>query len=366
MALIPEPHRVQVIWLAILGTLAIFLLGSAFVPVEGQVKGYCVLEPVRTWTLSERRVGSYESRTDDRSTGLIMGCRVHQFSRSTVLELGLDAQAGRDDYVAAGAVVAEMQSSDLDLEIAERSTAIEEARARLVSLQAGAKPAALRRAQLERERARAELEAITPRYERNQALYARGGISADEWETVETRRELLQLDLSLAEAQIEVLESGDSPEEVQAAEETLQALQAELDMVEAMRSAMVIRSPIAGRLRMNSGEGVLLSVSAVDSLVVSILLPQHRANELAPGQAIHTLIPGLGNEVFGGTLLRIEQQVLATERGPYIRAVGVIPDSDSRLEVGMQGRARISVGPSTALERMKRGIQAALFRELGP
>jgi multidrug efflux pump subunit AcrA (membrane-fusion protein) len=364
--LVPEPHRRRSIWIAILGSLALFLLGSAFVPVEGQLKGVCLLEPARYWTFTERRVGSYESRTDDHITGRILSCRLHQFDRGAVLDLGLGADGISGQRVEAKQVVAALQSSDIDLELAERSTALGEARGRLADLQAGAKPATLAHARLEAERAAAELSAHNPRYERQRTLFEQGGISSEEWESVAAQRELLQLDVQLAAAEQEILESGGSPERIAAAEETLNSLESELQAVRTMAAALEIRCPIAGSLHMNPSEGVLLSVSAVDSLVISIMLPQRNAHELVPGQAIQALIPGLGEELFRGQLLRVEREVLATARGPYIRAVGLLPNPEGKLETGMQGRARISVGRSTLLDRLHRGLRSILFQELGP
>ncbi len=366
MSFVPRPRRVLSLWLGILGALGLVILCSAYLPLEGRVSGYCVLEPVRAWTLLERRVGSYEARTEDRLAGRILGCRIHQFSREAVLELGIGDTGLPGARVRAGDVVAELSSSNLDLELAERSTALAEARGRLVSLRAGAKPAELSHAHLKRERAASELASQSAHYARSQALFAEGGISVQEWEEIQARHDLLQLDLLLAAAEIEVLESGDRPTEIARAEDALLALERELQAVEAVHSSLAIRSPIAGELRMNPEAGVLLRVAATDSFVASVLLPQRRADELESGQAIHALIPGLGNEVFHGTLLRVEQDVIPTERGPYIRAVGLLPDVDGRLEAGMQGRARISVGRSTLLTRARRGLQSALFRELGP
>jgi len=354
------------IWAAIIGSVALFFLGSAFVPVEGQVKGFCLLEPARRWTLTERRVGSYESRTDDNLSGRILDYRLHQFDRPAVLDLGLGGAGAPSDAVLAGQVVAQMNSSELDLERAERSTALEEARGRLAALKAGAKPAALTHAQLQARRAAAELEAMKTRYDRQEALFERGGISAEDWESTRAERDLLELDLQLANAELAILESGDSPEQIRAAEESLRALEREHAAVSEMRAALAIRSPIAGVLDMNPSTGVLASVSSVDSLVVSIMLPQQRASELSAGQAIQALIPGLGEELFGGELIRIEQEVLATERGPFIRAVGLIPNHEGQLEIGMQGRARISVGRSTLLKRFHRGLRSVFFQELGP
>ena len=366
MPLIPEPRRKLTIWAALLGSLALFFLGSAFVPVEGQVKGFCLLEPARQWTLTERRVGSYESRTDDNLTGRILDYRLHQFDRPAVLDLGLGGDSMENDQVDAGQVVAQMSSSELELDLAERSTALEQARGRLAALRAGAKPAALTHAQLQARRAAAELEAMEIRYDRQKALFERGGISDEDWESTRANRDLLELDLQLAHAELAILESGDNPAEVQAAEETLRALEREHAAVSGMRDALAIHSPIAGILDMNPSTGVLASVSSVDSLVISVMLPQHRASELASGQALQALIPGLGEELFTGRLIRIEQEVLATERGPFIRAVGVIPNPEGMLEIGMQGRARISVGRSTLLKRFQRGLRALFFQELGP
>ncbi len=369
MSMVPAPHRTRIIWLAIFGVVALALLVSAFVQVERTVGGTCLLDPALRWTLKEVRQGSYESKATDISSGQILYYRLYQFDRPAFLDLDLSALSPSTSLghrVSAGQAVARMKSSSLDLELAERSTALQEAQGRLATMLGGAKPEEIEHARLALERAKAELDAFGPQYERQQQLHGEGVVSDYVWEEVAARRELLELDVSLAEAELRVLSSDAQPQMIEEARMSIAALEQELATVENMLSAQVIETPIPGWLRSGGDGETLLSVSEQDTMIVRILLPQSLVCHAERGQSLKAHFPGVEGGMTTGTVLRIDRRATVSGAGPIIVVYGAIANEAGLLEEGMQGRARLYCGKSTLLDRLWDDILRVLRQELWP
>ncbi|MCP4546235.1 MAG: hypothetical protein GY835_07195 [bacterium] len=366
MPLVPTPRKTQMIWLVLIACLAVLILLSAVISIDDNVSGVCELSPATMWTLSERRVGSYESKTVNLVSGEILQYRIYQFDRPACLDMDLGGTrdtSGNMIPVHVGQTVLTMKSSDLELEMAERTTALAEARSLLLTLQGGAKPEEIRHTTLGLERSRAELEAFSPQYERQQQLFADGIISDRMWEETSTQYRLLQMDISLGEASLDVISSDARPEDIAAAEASIEALENELIMVENMLSAQEIHSPISGYMHVNPDSGLVLSVADIDTLIVKMLIPQHVAFKIKRNQELRVAIPGAHSGLVDGHVLRIDPNTLVTATGAFVVVYGLIDNSSGLLTYGMQGRSRIYCGESTILTRIKSNLQQAMNKE---
>jgi len=368
MPLVPKPRKVRAVWLAIGALILLLLLLSAFISIERKVVGVCQLRPARQWTLTERRVGSFESKTIDLGSGEILQYRLYQFDRPAYLDVDLSrlSDGGRLISVESGQTVLNMKSSALELELAERNTSLQEARALLMTLRSGAKPEELERAGLSLARAEAELDAFRPQFERQRELVAEGIISDSIWEEANTHFRLLQADCDLAEAELEVLSSDAAPERITATENTILALEHELQTVSEMLSAQEIQTPISGQLKVEPDSGLLLSVSNMDSMIVRMLVPQRQAYLVKAKQEFHMAIPGVRDGSLRGEVLRVDWSTLNTRSGSYIAVYGLIENGNGALGEGMQGRSRIHCGRTTLLRRFRENFFTAIRSEFGP
>ena len=363
MSDVPRPHRGRTLWLASLGVLAIFSFLASSLQVERVVTGACQFDPSLRWSLTELRAGSFESRTEDLISGEILDYQLYQFDAAAFL--GLEIPAGGGGDVERGQIVAKLQSSRLELDIAERRTALAEARSELSRLESGEKPEEVAAARIAARRARTALDAFLPQFERQRGLNEEGIVSQEMWEEALARKDLLELDLLLADANIDVLTSDARPERIAGARATRSAVAAELAMIEGMLSATEIRAPLAGRLR-SGGELSLLSIAKLDTMIVRILIPQQRAGVLQVGQTFRTYVPGVAENIAEGRLVRIDRRAGSTMAGPFIVAYGLVPNTDETLAEGMQGRARLRCGNDTLLGRLWRDIAQSFKREMWP
>ncbi len=349
MASVPEPRRAGRLWLGIVLILAIMLIASAFLPGERILKGICVLEPTRSWSLTELRPGTFESRAMDLAADRLIHYRLFEFDRPSLMDLQLPVlDSGQSVPIEEGQVVVRFSASSLDLQIAERRSQLESAKARLAVLEAGAKPSEIAWARVAVEQARADLDAQRTIYERTERLFADGIAAEQDWEEVQADFRLKELNLELAVAELHILESGAKLEELEEVRVSIRGYQDELAALEVMLEAQEITSPIAGRVVLGGAEGPLISAGSMDSMLVKVLLPQRQARYPKPGQEFTARIPGAG--IFEGEILRVDRRPMATSAGTFLFAIGRIDNSESILEQGMQGRAEIHCGRTSMLD----------------
>jgi hypothetical protein len=375
MTVVPQPHRARHLWLGSIGVLAIFFFLASSLQIDRVVSGACQVDPCMRWSLTELRAGSFESRTLDLVSGDILDYRLYQFDRPAFLNLELPGggkSAGAGQWIERGQAVAKIQSSGLDLELAERRTALEEARAELSQLQGGSKPEELDRARIAERRARAELDTFLPQYQRQRGLHDEGIVSEDIWEETAARKNLLELDLELAAAQVRVLASDAQPEEIAGAEATLRAIADELAAVESMHTATEICAPLTGQLRAGDGLSLagdalpLMSIARLDTMVVQILIPQHLAYLVREGIPFKIYVPGVTTELTPGEVVRVDRRASSTMAGSFILVYGLVANEKGDLAEGMRGRVKLSCGKDTLLGRLWHDLSQSFKLEMWP
>ena len=369
MTRVPSPHRTRTTLLILFVVFCLAIGAAALLDVERTIVGTCLLDPARRWTMTELRPGSFVSRADDLVAGQPLQYRLYQFDRPAFVDIELsafNAACTSEIEVDAGQLVATVHSSALEIELAERATALQDAQTELEVLQAGAKPEELDRARIAVELARTELRTHQSQYGRQQQLHEQGILSAEDWEITSARHDLLRLDVALAEAQLRAAAAGGPPEEITRAETTIAALSQELAALENMLAAAQIRTPVAGNLRLQNGASPLLTVVDTDTMVARILVPQRLGFLARPGLRIRTYLPGLTTGPITGQLVRVDRRVVVTAAGPFLAVYGLVANPDGVLTEGMQGNTRIYCGKTRLLRRIWDDIVTVLRQEIWP
>ena len=236
------------------------------------------------------------------SVELAMPGTVEAFSQATVRSK-LSAEVRRlpvreGDRVAAGQVIAELDTAQLRNQLAERQATLESARATL--------------AQTERTRAA------------NAQLVKQSFISKNAFDT------------------------ADDAYRAQAA--AVQAAEAQVAQTQLLLSDAVVRAPIAGQVAkrfVQPGEKVafdapLLHIVDLSKLEVQAQAPVSDVVKIDQGAEVEVDIEGLADRPYKGRIDRINP---ATEAGSRMIAVYVLlPNEDGRLRGGMFARVRLQIG----------------------
>ena len=211
------------------------------------------------------------------------------------------------------------------------------------------------------EQARAALkaaqEAAAAAQQRVEQL--KNGATRNELNAARAQVTAAQSQQAMAQAQLELLQNGARPEQEAAAQAQVEVAQAQADaaaaalkVFDAQIDQLTLRAPSAGVVlnrAIEPGEVVmpgatLLSIGRLDSLKVTVYLPEDRFGRVTPGQPVSLRVDAYPERVFSGTVRRVADQAEFTptniqtkdDRTRLVYAVVIgIDNPDLALKPGM-------------------------------
>jgi HlyD family secretion protein len=201
---------------------------------------------------------SSESQGPPRASGYVEATevRVSPEVGGRILEMAV----AEGDRVAAGALIARLDTSDAELALTRARAERDQAAAQLKLLRAGARPEDIRQARAQAESARAEigaaeaeLKAASADLQRfEQLLHANAG-SRKQRDDAATRREVAEARVAAArdgakaaDETVARLRAGSRPEEIAAARAQVAAVDAHIAVLAKGRQDATLRAPLAG------------------------------------------------------------------------------------------------------------------------
>ena len=252
---------------------------------------------------------SCRSRAEDgplRASGYVEATEVRVAAEVGGRILQLPVEEG--DRVAAGAVVAQLDTSDVDLALQRAAAERAQAVAQLRLLQAGARAEDVRQARAQADSARAdhaaaesELRSAAADLSRFEALLASNAGSRKQRDDAATRREVAAARVEAArervraaDEQVARLRAGARREEVAAADARVAAVDAQIAALNKSRADAVVRAPVAGVVTsrlVDPGEIVaprapLLVVTDLDRAWANVYVDEPIVPRLTLGQTI--------------------------------------------------------------------------------
>ncbi|MCO5167104.1 MAG: hypothetical protein M9894_12200 [Planctomycetes bacterium] len=218
--------------------------------------------------------------------------------------------------VAAGEVLAELESDVERAQVALRAAELSRARAALARVEAGAREEVRARARADLARAEATLERARLEQTRAQALVERAVQPAHTLDTARAELAAAAASRDAAAAWVDELARGERPEVVDEARAEVARAEAALLLAEAQLERTRVRSPLDGRVvyrHREPGEVVGIPNEGPPLLTVAGGALRLRcdvdARDLAlvsPGQVVEAVAPAFPGVVFRGRVLRQE------------------------------------------------------------
>lgn len=270
----------------------------------------------------------------------------------------LSVEVDEGETVEKGAVLAQIDGEDLELQLRQAEQRLEGAQAQLDLLLSGARSEDLRQAQAQLEQTRQALELARKSYERVRRLHEAGSATPSELDRAETEFEQARSGVRSAEAQVEKLESMARPEEVRAARAQVAEAQTGVDRVRNRLADTVVKAPRAGTVTTRAreaGEFVapgtpLFTIADLSTVYLTIYVPEPSLGTLALGQQAEISVDGMPERRFTGEIRRIAEEAEFTPknvqtqdaRAQLVFAVEIsIDNSEGVFKIGMPADARI-------------------------
>jgi len=248
----------------------------------------------------------------------------------------------------------ELQEADLEATRMKRGVYVERGGdiAATWDLQLQAAQARLGKAEAQLSGARAYLGALLEMRERPLTLEA-------ELHQAETQFAIAQAEVARAQAKLEELQAGPTPEEIAVAEAQVRQAQAGIQMTNARLDQLTLDAPMDGVVSTRSaqeGETAtagkpLLTIANLDEVTLVIYIPENRIGQVNVGQEVEVTVDSFPGRTFIGRVASIAGEAEFTprnvqteeERVNLVFAVDVsIPNPDHALKPGMPADATIS------------------------
>jgi HlyD family secretion protein len=257
-----------------------------------------------------------------------------------------------------GQVAAEISRSDLLAQRERDAMALMKAEAQLADLRSGFREQEISEAEANLAVAQATAQKSADDLKNREVLFAEGGISQEELERYRLAAEIDQNKLKAAEAKLSMLQSGNRPEVIAAAQAEVERSRAVLKANEAMISDLQIRCPMTGTVVQKNyepGEYVMpgasvLTVADLQNLWIKVYIPTDDLPAVKLNQKVKFTVSG-DSRTFTGTVSEIASKGEFTpktiqtkkERTNVVFGVKIrVDDADGLLKPGMPADVTIT------------------------
>ncbi|NNE70252.1 MAG: hypothetical protein HKN29_07790 [Rhodothermales bacterium] len=291
-----------------MGAVVLVLLVVFFAPVSftPQERVPAKVFARQTWSVEHSGRGEVISRLADRQAGVSDLLSVHSIERGDVAGFRLAAGVALGAEVLAGDTVGVYRSARSDREMIELASLVDVAASEAATFSEGAKAALVEAAQVEVERIRGELTLQQGIVARLKELQTQGVVSLDEVERAQTAEVSLSGRLAVAEAELEVLRTGDRDSVRRLAATRLTSSRRQLEALSAERESYVLRAPMSGTVTRSPGDSVLVTVKTLGRWVAISPVPMALKESVSPGMNVSLEIEGASAEA---TILHIDPEV---------------------------------------------------------
>ncbi|MEG6586657.1 HlyD family secretion protein [Dendrosporobacter sp. 1207_IL3150] len=270
------------------------------------------------------------------------------------------------DQVQAGQVIAKLESKELEVQVAQAKANLAAAQAKLAGVKAGNRPQQVVQAAASADSAAANLENAHKVYERTEALYTQGAVSAQQLDAAQSALAVAQAQYTAASQSASLVAEGSRPEDIQAAEAQVAQAAALLKNAQLQLDNATIISPISGTVALRSvnvGESVTMGqtiFNVVDSsdVWVAANIDETYIGKVHVGQSVEFTIDAFPNKKLKGEVREVgaatgsQFSLLPTENtsGNYTKVTQKLPvkitvseTGDTELKPGMSAVININV-----------------------
>jgi HlyD family secretion protein len=265
--------------------------------------------------------------------------------------------------VTAGMVIAQLDTSDLQLALERARAQSAAARNAYAALKAGARPQELRAAQAAVAQAAAERQFADQQVVRTRELVAQHFVSPEQMDRAGSTADAAAARQDQANQSLALLRAGARREDLERAHAELEAAQAAQASAERMLAYAALHSPVGGVVSVRLAEAgqvvgagqPVLRVAELARPWVRAWLAQADLARVQLGQPVEVRVDGLPGEVLHGTLSFVAPQAEFTPKTVETKALRVdlvyrikvdVDDPHGRLKIGMPADVTIAPPPA--------------------
>jgi hypothetical protein len=255
-------------------------------PVPRSIGTIVYVRPGQTWMLMRGTEGQLIGQLTDHRTGTTTDLQVVQFERGEAMSLHMSPSAASGSTLHAGDTVARVSSSSIFERLAQIRREVAITRATLAARSAGDRTPLVEEARRKVEYAETDVREKDILHSRLRELHTKGYASQEEFDVSLARLRKAQLDREMASAQLAACTTGSKPEDLAVLRTTVEAYAGEIGLLTQRLDGCVIRSPLSGPVVRRDGSDTLIVVTDTSCTMLDIPFRYSQAQGLCPGEHV--------------------------------------------------------------------------------
>ncbi len=265
------------------------------------------------------------------------------------------------DVVQANQVIARLDTSEIEAEVAQQQAALARAEAQLKELLAGSRIEEIEEARANLQQAEDNLKLAKDDWDRFDNLFKEGAISAQDRDRAKNKVEVALSQVKAARERYQMIRTGPRPEVIEAARHERDRAKAALGMAQVRLRDSTILAPLAGVVltkRAEQGEVInpgfpIVILIDPDDLWLRVYIPESEIGLVKIGQTVVVTVDSFPTRRFEGKVIEISSKAEFTprtvqtkkERVNLVFGVKIALDIRERLlKPGMPADAEIMLG----------------------
>ncbi|MGI5911079.1 MAG: HlyD family secretion protein [Syntrophomonadaceae bacterium] len=248
-----------------------------------------------------------------KASGTIEATTVDISARISGTLVSLNLQEGQT--VEKGQIVAELSRSDLVAQKERDAMAVMVAQANLENLRSGARRQELEQARSNVNIAQINLAKAQQDLDKIKVLAEAGAVSQDKLDETQNIVDQRKYQLEIAQAQLSLIEAGNRPQTIAAAEAELERNKAILQASQSILDDLKLAVPISGTILSRNyepGEYVqagssLATIADLNNMWIKVYIPIDDLPQIKLGQKVYFTISG-DSQRYSGTIINIASQ----------------------------------------------------------
>lgn len=220
------------------------------------------------WILQRGDDGSVMSTFYDHKTGFIKNYSAVQIERGDAVSFQLSPSVLSKETINPGDIVGMFHSNNLYQELSELNRELALAKASLVVSRTGEKIEIVNETKAKLAFAEENLLNHNRIFSRQDSLYQHNLISREEFELTKSMKQVFEIETAIAKAHLQVVQSGDKPEQIDFFKSEIEAIEAEIQVIEEKSKYFTLICPIAGKIYQSISSDTLLTVGDTTCIVL--------------------------------------------------------------------------------------------------
>lgn len=341
----------------IAGILIILIFLIQFVRVPYRIHSRGVVMPVKEWVLKKDASGTLVSQYKDNLTNTSTQYMVTQFQRGDLARFQLREGLLNTEEVFAGDTIGKISSTEEEKRYVELKAELLVQQSLLKVYSTGEKPEKVRMAYESMLRAEQEYNTQRQLTDRQEALYNKNYISAEQFELSYNDLIVKQQNANEAKANYQSLITGAKKEEIDYINASIHALEMQIAEAEKRLASFYITSPIKGSivgLRPVIDEGnIFLTIADYSQLIVVLPVEVYKLPYVVVGQEMVLKAHTLG-KTYDARITGIDNSVQMLGQRQNVFVTAAMKEGENGLLSGMIMDATIDGGWITIPEYFKR------------